>query len=150
MIIDSLEQAEIYGNIHPLFQKAFQHLRSLDLQKIPAGRYELEGERLFYFVTDEEGLTREASVARFECHNAYIDIQLCITGGETYGWKARKDCIRQKEDYLGRPDYFLFEDEPDMYFRLDSGQFAIFFPGDVHAPMIGERRIKKVLMKVKL
>ena len=29
-----------------------------------------------------------------------------------------------------------------MYFQLTDGQFAIFFPEDVHAPMIGEGEIK--------
>ncbi len=39
---------------------------------------------------------------------------------------------------------------PDMYFKLTAGQFAIFFPEDVHAPMIGEGTIKKLIIKVRL
>ena len=30
-----------------------------------------------------------------------------------------------------------------MYFELRDGQFAIFYPEDVHAPMIGEGPDKK-------
>jgi len=37
-----------------------------------------------------------------------------------------------------------------MYFALTDGQFAIFFPEDVHAPMIGEDEIRKLVIKVKL
>ncbi|MBP8115537.1 MAG: YhcH/YjgK/YiaL family protein, partial [Chitinophagaceae bacterium] len=37
-----------------------------------------------------------------------------------------------------------------MYFQLTNGQFVIFFPEDVHAPMIGEGDIKKLVIKVKL
>jgi YhcH/YjgK/YiaL family protein len=37
-----------------------------------------------------------------------------------------------------------------MFFQLTDGQFAIFFPEDVHAPMIGEGEIKKVVIKVKI
>ena len=29
-------------------------------------------------------------------------------------------------------------------------QFAIFYPEDVHAPMIGEGMIKKLVLKIKL
>jgi len=37
-----------------------------------------------------------------------------------------------------------------MYFQLTNHQFAIFFPEDVHAPMIGEGQIKKMVIKVKI
>jgi beta-galactosidase beta subunit len=37
-----------------------------------------------------------------------------------------------------------------MYFQLTDRQFAIFFPDDVHAPMIGENEIKKLVIKVKI
>lgn len=43
-----------------------------------------------------------------------------------------------------------FSDRPDVYFKLSVGQFAIFCPEDVHAPMIGEGEIKKVVIKVKM
>jgi YhcH/YjgK/YiaL family protein len=44
----------------------------------------------------------------------------------------------------------LFHDEADTFFQLTNGQFAIFFPEDVHAPMIGEGEIKKLVIKVKI
>ena len=34
-----------------------------------------------------------------------------------------------------------------MYFQLTDNQFGIFYPEDVHAPMIGEGEIKKVVIK---
>jgi beta-galactosidase beta subunit len=37
-----------------------------------------------------------------------------------------------------------------MYFGLTNGQFAIFYPEDVHAPMIGTDVIKKLVIKVRL
>ena len=49
-------------------------------------------------------------------------------------------------------DHFAFlshdVNAPDMFFQLTNGQFAIFFPEDVHAPMIGEGNIKKMVIKV--
>jgi beta-galactosidase beta subunit len=44
----------------------------------------------------------------------------------------------------------FYDDVPDMYFKLRSDQFAIFFPEDVHAPMIGNGLIKKMVVKVKI
>jgi beta-galactosidase beta subunit len=37
-----------------------------------------------------------------------------------------------------------------MYFGLTDNQFAIFYPEDVHAPMIGDGVIKKLVIKIKL
>jgi YhcH/YjgK/YiaL family protein len=37
-----------------------------------------------------------------------------------------------------------------MFFQLKDGQFAIFFPEDVHAPMIAEGEVKKMVIKVKI
>ena len=47
-------------------------------------------------------------------------------------------------------DVVFYSDMPDMYFELTDNQFAIFFPEDVHAPMIGEGEIKKLVIKVKI
>ena len=44
----------------------------------------------------------------------------------------------------------FYSDKPDTYFQFKAGQFAIFYPEDVHAPMIGEGPIKKLVVKVKL
>ena len=35
----------------------------------------------------------------------------------------------------------FYEDAPDMFFGLTDNQFTIFYPEDVHAPMIGEKVI---------
>ena len=148
MIIDNLSAAEKYYKMHPLFEKAFGYLKSLDLQHIEEGKHELQGKDLFYILMDKQGSSKEASIQDFECHNRYIDIQLCIHGKETIGWRSRDTCTRQK-DSNEEEDYFFYNEVPDMYFQLTDNQFAIFFPGDVHAPMIGEGKIRKIVVKVK-
>ncbi len=149
MIIDNLSAAEKYYPLHPLFEKAFGYLQLLDLQHMEEGKHELPDENLFCILMDKQGLPKEAAIEHFECHNEYIDIQLCIRGNETIGWKSRDTCTRQK-DLGGQGDNFFYSDAPDMYFQLSDNQFAIFFPGDVHAPMIGEGKIRKIVVKVKL
>ena len=95
-------------------------------------------------------MTAEESVAKFECHNQHIDIQLCINGNEQIGWKPREGCKTPKGDYNPEKDVQFYSDQPDTFFSLTNGQFAIFFPEDVHAPMIGDGEIKKLVIKVKL
>jgi YhcH/YjgK/YiaL family protein len=96
------------------------------------------------------GKTKEASLAKFECHDRYIDIQVGLKGHETLGWKARVTCSVPNGGYNDEKDVRYFSDAPDTFFDLSEGQFAVFFPEDVHAPMIGEGEIKKLVIKVKI
>lgn len=150
MIIDTLKNAPRYFSIHPLFQKAFEYIASQDLQNLEDGKSEIDADRLKAIVSNKNGMTAAESAAKFECHNRYIDIQLCIKGRETMGWKPRENCQSQKGDYNAEKDVVFYADEPEMYFQLQDGEFVIFFPEDVHAPMIGEGPIKKLVLKVKI
>lgn len=149
MVIDSLKNAHRYIDLHPLFTKAFEYINSQDLDNLEVGKYEI-ADGLLAIVSNKEAMTQEESSAKFECHNKNIDIQLCIKGEESIGWKPRGDCKDQKGDYNEEKDVLFFNDSPDMYFGLRDEQFAIFFPTDVHAPMIGEGLIKKMVIKVRM
>ncbi|MBC7828958.1 MAG: YhcH/YjgK/YiaL family protein [Chitinophagaceae bacterium] len=150
MIIDTIKNAEKYYCVHPLFAKAFEYIRSVDLSTLEDGKYEIDGNNLRAIVTNKIGMTAAESSAKFECHDQHIDIQLCMKGVEKLGWKPREACIEQKGDYNPDKDVAYYNDAPDMYFELKDGQFAIFYPEDVHAPMIGQDLIKKMVIKVKL
>ena len=150
MIVDTLQNAKKYCSVHPLFAKAFEYINKTDLNNIEMGRYEIDGDNLKAIFSNKKGMTAAESIAKFECHDKHIDIQLCINGNETIGWKPRKDCVKQNGGYNIEKDVQLYHDEPDMYFQLSDGQFGIFFPEDVHAPMIGDREIKKLVIKVKI
>lgn len=150
MIIDTLKNAEKYFCLNPLFEKSFEYLKTIDLDKIEAGKYSIDAEQLSAIVSVKPGKTVEESIAKFECHNKHIDIQICIKGNVHIGWKARQACLEQRGEYNSENDVLFFDDVPDMYFQLTDNQFAIFFPEDVHAPMIGKEEIKKLVIKVRI
>lgn len=150
MIIDSLDNAHKYFSLNPHFEKAFAYIQDADLESMEPGKYEIDGNNLKAIYANKTGMSAAESITKFECHNNHIDIQLCIKGKETIGWKPRGDCLVQKGDYNPEKDVLFYSDAPDTYFGLTDGQFAIFFPEDVHAPMIGEGEIKKLVIKVKL
>ncbi len=150
MIIDSLQNASKYFGVHPLFAKAFEYISKTDLDNIEMGRYEIDGDNLKAIYSNKKGMTAAESTAKFECHNKHIDIQLCINGVERIGWKPREKCKTENGGYNAEKDVQLYSDQPDMYFELTNGQFGIFFPEDVHAPMIGDAEIKKLVIKVKI
>jgi biofilm protein TabA len=150
MIIDTLQNASKYFGAHPLFAKAFEYIRQTNLDAVEMGKYEIEGDNLKAIYSNKPGMTAAQSVAKFECHNNHIDIQLCIRGLEEIGWKPREKCHNENGAYNPEKDVQLYNEDPDMYFKLTDGQFAIFFPEDVHAPMIGDSEIKKLVIKVKI
>src|SRR4051812_32728788 len=149
MIIDLLENADRYISVHPGFEAAFKYLKGLDLQNIAEGKYDI-AEGLKATVVEKQGMSTEESISKFECHNNNIDIQLCIRGFEKIGWKSRLECRDQKGDYNAEKDVLFYNDAPDMYFQLKDNQFAIFFPEDVHAPMISDGSVRKLIVKVKM
>lgn len=149
MIIDSFANAATYYGQHKNFKIAFDYLKAQNLEALEVGKYEI-ADGVLAIVSDKEGVTKEAASAKFECHNKNIDIQLCIRGTETIGWKPRTDCKEPKGEFNEEKDVIFYADAPDMYFQLKSGQFAIFYPTDVHSPMIGESMIKKLVVKVRI
>ena len=148
MIIDTLSNADKYTGLHRNFSKAFQFIKNMDLASIQPGKYPIDGDELHASVSLKEGV--EANNAKFEAHNHYIDIQVCPSGAEKIGWKPLGSCVDPKTTYDSEKDVTFYNDKPETYFELHEGQFAIFFPDDVHAPLIGEGPIKKLVVKVKL
>ncbi len=149
MIIDTLANASKYFSLHPSFAKAFDYINQNNVATLADGIYETP-EGLKVIVNTGMGKTAQASLAKFECHDKNIDIQLCVKGLETMAWKPREKCLTPNGEYNPDKDVRFFSDAPDMYFQLTDGQFTVFFPEDVHAPMIGDGEIKKVVIKVKI
>ena len=149
MIIDTIQNLKKYTALHPLFAQAEAYMGSIAIQEQPTGSQNVaEGLKAIYSLAP--GKSKETSLQKFECHDKYIDIQVCISGIETIGWKPREKCTSPNGDYNQEKDFRFFHDTPDMFFQLTSGQFVIFFPEDVHAPMIGEGDIQKLVIKVKI
>ena len=149
MIIDTLENAEKYFSVHPLFKQAFQFVNSNNISAMEDGKSDI-GEGLKCIISNATGKSKDDSLKKFECHDKNIDIQICIKGSETIGWKPRASCMIENGEYNAEKDVRFYSDQPDMFFQLSDRQFVIFFPEDVHAPMIGDGQIKKMVIKVKI
>lgn len=150
MIVDSIANAKKYETLHPRFVQAFEYINSLDFDNLEDGKSSIDGDNLKAIVSNKNGMTAAESIAKFECHDNYIDIQVCVKGKETIGWKSRNNCTQIKGEYNPEKDVWFYADAPETYFDLNDKQFAIFYPEDVHAPMIGEGPIKKLVIKVKI
>lgn len=150
MIIDILQNAGKYFPVHPLLSKAFKFIESVNLEELEIGEYEIEETYLRAIVSNKPGFLVGEPKNKMECHNEHIDIQLCLYGKEKIGWKSRKTCTSIRQKYNQKKDVLFFNDAPDMYLQLRQNQFAVFFPDDVHKPMIGKGNIKKLVIKIKI
>ena len=85
-----------------------------------------------------------------EVHRSYIDVHILLEGKERIGWLAPESLKKVVQEYNPEQDMALYTDEPSLYVDLLPGQFAIVFPEDPHAPMIGEGKIRKLIAKIKI
>ena len=152
MVIDHVRNWEAYASLHGKFREGFAFIRRAVEEDLPAGKYELDGDALY--VSIQEYTSKEEAVAKFEGHQRYIDIQYIASGAEVMKFG---DIIKLTETipYDPMKDCAFFEDPNGATGSavLGAGEFAIFFPQDIHKPGLCNGTpapVKKILVKVKL
>ncbi|GAA3399859.1 YhcH/YjgK/YiaL family protein [Paenibacillus hodogayensis] len=129
--IDNWEQEKCYYPI--AIQNAMDHIRSLDFDRIPDGKYELEGGLVT--VSIKETTTRERWLQKAETHRTYVDIQYVIRGEEKIGvapWSPVQTVVR---DDLDARDVAFYEPvHGEIELHQKPGMYAVFFPTDIHRP----------------
>ena len=145
MIVDRLENIGHYACLGPNFAAAVRWLASADLCALEPGTYPIDGENVYATVADNR-LERETPA--FEAHHLYADIQLILGGEERFflGWSGRET------DPKPERDLYFCEADASLSFTLAEGQFAIFLPGELHAPgnPAGEPSVcRKMVVKVR-
>lgn len=148
MIFDQLKNAHLYFPLGERIAKALQYLSQTDFTNIEPGTYEIDGENIFAIVQLYN--TRPSSSAKWEAHKKYIDIQYIVSGKEKIGFTDSKKVIVLQEYHAGN-DVSLHKGEGN-FLTASEGQFAIFFPTDIHMPQLAiniPHEVKKVVVKVK-
>lgn len=147
MVLDQLNNAHLYHGLSPRIKKGLEYIATTDFSKKAAGKYELEGQLIFVMVNEYE--TKPSEACKLEAHLKYIDIQLMLTGEEQVGYTMKTNQV-PTEEYNTEKDVMFFSEQV-CYFKFYTGQFAIFFPTDLHQPGISLKRtkgVRKVVVKV--
>jgi len=147
MIIDVLENANLYLEVNSKFKKAFNFLRNTDLSKLEIGKYEIEGNSIYAIV--DSYLTRSKEEVLWEAHRRYMDIQLVIKNKEQMGYANLRQ-MQNCTQYDQEKDILFFKGT-GSYFIIPTGTFVILTPQDVHMPgiVIGKpEAVKKIVLKV--
>lgn len=146
MIIDTLDNLGKYVAMNPLFADVIDFLKTHDLDALDTGKYPIKGENLFLNLAVAKGRTKAEAVV--ETHVEMIDIQIPLSGEETYGYLPLQDLPEMAYD--AERDLTLYgEVRAQTYVTLKPGQMVIFFPQDGHAPCVSdEAEIRKAIFKV--
>jgi YhcH/YjgK/YiaL family protein len=146
MILDTLENSYLYNSISKRIAKGFDFLLHTDLEAIPSGKHDIEGDTIFALV--QEYQTKPLTECKLESHKKYIDIQYVIRGEELMGVTTQNNqkILEVNED----KDYTFYEGTTSLV-RISKGMFTIFFPDDLHQPCVQTEfasEVKKVVIKV--
>ncbi len=161
MILDNIKNAGLYYCLNKRFQKAFEFLINSDLKNFDDGKYVIDSENIFANVQTLE--LKPKKELKWEAHRKYIDIQFIIKNNELMGVYDTNEFKKIKEDYDETKDLIFYENENNSdgskknynFITLKENDFVIFYPQDVHAPMLRiendkKETVKKVIVKIKI
>lgn len=148
MIFDTLNNVNNYKGLGRVYD-ALKFLAETDFSAIDLGRYELDGDNIFYMVqsydTDPEKTISEA-------HRKYIDIQYMVEGEEIIGVadiSEDKELTEAKEEN----DVWFYNCKTEPL-TLSAGKYMVLYPNDLHCPGVATNgtalTCRKVVVKVKV
>lgn len=147
MIFDTVENIKNYKGLGNVYT-ALVFLAETDFTKTDLGRYELDGDNIFYMVqnydTDPEKTICEA-------HKKYIDIQFMVSGEEIIG-VAQFNCRKTETEAKPENDVWFYECKTEPL-TLFENSFMVLYPNDLHCPGVAVEKpvnCRKVVVKVKV
>jgi biofilm protein TabA len=151
MIVGLLSDVSKQKHLLPAaIARALEALQTLELSTVDVGRYELEGDQLFYLIQDVE--TRTIDESKSEAHHRYADIQIPLSTAERFGFSLPQANLVATEDRLESGDIAFYPAPANEFFMtIEPGAYVVFFPEELHRPclMVKEKgKLRKVVIKV--
>lgn len=149
MVIDKLENSDIYSNLGENIKLAFDYLKQNDFSKMEPGKYEIDEDTIFAMVSEYD--TKDPKDGKLESHLKYLDVQFAAKGNELIGYVPFKD-QKPTIEYNEKNDVMFYSEEKS-FVKLEEGMFAVLFPSDIHMPGIKistPEKVKKVVVKVRI
>ena len=84
-----------------------------------------------------------------EVHRRYIDVHFPLSSSEVMGWSPLQGLQTESVNpFNDEDDYAVYAETAQTYLTIRPGEFAIVWPEDAHAPIIGEGKLRKLIAKV--
>ena len=148
MILDKIENIDLYSGISENIKNAIEYIKMTDFSEMKTGKHEIN-DKMFVLVNEYE--TKENELSILEAHRKYIDFQYVLEGSELIECELMN---KQKvySEYNMDEDYVLFHNtEFVSQIQFNEGMFAILYPDDLHLPgviNIKKSNIRKIVLKV--
>lgn len=142
--LNTLQRTPLPAPLARIMAEVVKHLAHW--RDAPLGKTEIDGQRLFCLVSEDD--TEPAADRRGEFHQQYLDIQLLLRGEEWIG-VGPHDYVSDGADHP-HPDLWFVDAEQTSYLALQPGDFAIFWPGELHRPLCTfnqPAKVKKLVVK---
>lgn len=147
MILAHLNDSDRYVSLHPLFKQLFDYVKAHDFTHVPAECIVLDGDRLFINVADVTLKSPEEQV--LEVHRRYIDVHFPLSREEIMGWSSLSVLATESmQPFNEGDDFAVYAERAQSYLTIHPGEFAIVWPEDAHAPIIGQGALRKLIAKV--
>lgn len=150
MILDQLTNAAFYRGLSPRIEQGLRFLCERDLAKLPDGRVDIDGDRLYANVFGYETKVGVAG-GSWEAHRRYLDIQCLIAGVERIGY-ADLATLKVTQAYDEARDCEFLKGR-GLFLILRPRSFVVFYPHDAHMPgrAAGPAApVRKVVVKVQV
>ena len=144
MIFDNVKNLKTYKGL-PGIDKIMDFISQNNLLELPEGRTDIDGDNLYVMLQKPKLIN--ASEARPEGHERYIDLQLVLEGTEVMGYVEKSSLGEPDESFPDRDVSFWNMHDFDLL-TVSEDMFAVFFPQDGHAPGIASDNAKEVLKAV--
>lgn len=144
--------AKVLPYVSENLQKALNYVATTDFSKVENGEYEIAGRDVFARVNTYA--TEPKAERRPEKHNEYIDVQFVAAGEEEIFYTALTDACVETENRAEKDDVIFYADPAEANsVKLLAGDFAIFFPWELHRPNCQSGAVaadvQKIVVKVR-
>ena len=147
MIVDKIENLRLYEGAIEGLKEANDFLEDFLKGEKKEGKYEIDGENVFAFVSRYEPNTFSDDM-KFEAHRKYIDLQAIIEGDERIDWANLNEVEEVSEEFSKGGDIAFYKGEEKIKICLHAGEAALLLPLDAHKPGIRFTDCKNVLKAV--
>ncbi|MBK0382797.1 YhcH/YjgK/YiaL family protein [Pedobacter sp. SD-b] len=148
-LTDQEEFAKQYRANKMVWDKAFEWMKSQDLENLAVGKYPIDGENAFASIT--EMVDKPFEKTGWESHKKYIDLQYIISGKEKIG-VAPAATAEIIHPYNAEKDAANYKIDDAIYDIATPKEFYLFFPENAHRPSIkvNDEKVKKLVIKIRV
>ena len=148
MIVDQISELHRYVSLLPPLEKVVEIVYSCILVSIALWQFTTDDELVRYNVFTYE--TKKDFPGEYEIHRKEADVQILLQGSEKMDI-AKRTALTETEAYDEKKDALMVSGASLVSYHASDDTFAIFLPGEPHAPNLTDNTpatVKKVVFKI--